>query len=133
MSDRISTLYYPKVLELFKNPKNIGRISDANAEAKVGSPECGDIISLYLNVNENTQVIEDASFESYGGAENIATASIITIMIKGKSLEEAWNISSSKISKELGGFPVAKHSIGFLVISALRRAIRKYYKNKNPN
>ncbi len=128
------TLYYPKILELFKNPKNLGTLLNMNASAKAGSLEGGDMIVIYLNIDENTRKIIDASFESYGGAATIAVASIVTSMVKGKSLDEAWKVSSDQISNELDGFPVAKHSCGFLVISALRRSVRNYYKNrKKPN
>ena len=89
---------------------------------------------IYLTIDENTQKIIDASFESYGGAVIIAVASIVTSMVKGKSLEEAWKVSSDQISNELDGFPVAKHPCGFLVISALQRSVRDYYKDrKKPN
>ncbi len=130
MSSRIPLPYSPKVLELFRDPKNLGKIKDANAQAKAGSLACGDMIAIYLKVNEKTQVIEEASFESYGCAANIAAASILTEMIKGKKLVKAWDVSWEQISKELGGLPVVKYHCGVLAVGALRRAIRTYYIDK---
>jgi nitrogen fixation NifU-like protein len=123
--------YSPKVLELFRNPKNLGKIRDANAQAVAGSLACGDMIAIYLKVNDETK-IEDASFESYGCAANIAAASIMTEMVKERTLKEAWEISWRQISDELGGLPVVKYHCGVLAVGALRRAIRGYYKGKEP-
>ena len=130
MSNRIPLPYSPKVLELFRNPKNLGRIKDANAHAMAGSLACGDMINIYLKINDEILSVEDASFESYGCAANIAAASIMTEMIKGKPLETAWQISWKQISSELGGLPVVKYHCGVLAVGALRRAIRSYFENK---
>jgi nitrogen fixation NifU-like protein len=92
------------------------------------------MIAIYLKVNDKTQVIEEASFESYGCAANIAAASVMTEMIKGKSLKQAWTVSWKQISRELGGLPVVKYHCGVLAVGALRRAIRTYFKDKDvPN
>ncbi|MEM3607951.1 MAG: iron-sulfur cluster assembly scaffold protein [Candidatus Bathyarchaeia archaeon] len=130
MSSRVPLTYSPKVLELFRNPKNLGRIEGANAQALAGSLACGDMIAVYLKVNDETHRIEDASFESYGCAANIAAASIMTEMIKGKTLREAWEISWKQISDELGGLPVVKYHCGVLAVGALRRAIRGYFREE---
>jgi nitrogen fixation NifU-like protein len=130
MSSRIPLPYSPKVLELFRNPKNLGRMDDANAVATAGSLACGDMITIYLKIDDQAEKIIDASFESYGCAANIATASLLTEMIKGKSLREAWNISWKQLSDELGGLPPIKYHCGVLAVGALRRAIRAYYKGK---
>ena len=116
MASRIPLLYSPKVLELFRNPKNQGRLEDANATALVGSLACGDMIAIYLKINEETQVIEKATFESYGCAANIAAASILTDMVKGKTLEEAWKIDWRIISDELGGLPAVKFHLSLIHI-----------------
>ncbi|MEM1655238.1 MAG: iron-sulfur cluster assembly scaffold protein [Nitrososphaerota archaeon] len=128
MSSRIPLPYSPKVLELFRNPKNLGRMEDANAVATAGSLACGDMITIYLKIDEER--IVDASFESYGCAANIATASLLTEMIKGKSLREAWGISWKQLSDELGGLPPIKYHCGVLAVGALRRAIRAYYRDR---
>ncbi len=130
MSTRIPLPYSPKVLELFKNPKNLGRMEDADAYALAGSLACGDMIAIYLKIDESTQVIEKATFESYGCAANIASSSIMTEMAKGKSLKEAWEITWKQISDELGVLPVIKHHCGILAVGALKKAIREYFSNK---
>jgi nitrogen fixation NifU-like protein len=130
MSSRTPLAYDPKVLELFRNPKNLGRIENADAEAISGSLACGDMISVYLKVDKETQKISAASFESYGCAANIAAASTMTEMAKGKTLEEAWNISWKSISDALGGLPAVKYHCGILAVGSLRRAIRNYFKDK---
>jgi len=123
---RIPLPYSPKVLELFKNPKNLGRMEDADAVAVAGSPACGDMITVYLKVGGG-EVVEKASFESYGCAANIAAASILTELVKGKRLEEAWRVGWRDVAEELGGLPSVKYHCGVLAVGALRRAIRNYY------
>lgn len=121
--------YSPKILELFRNPKNLGRIEDADAWAVAGNPACGDMITFYLKIGEG-EVIERASFESYGCAANIATSSILTEIVKGKTLKEAWEISWKRVAEEVGGLPSVKFHCGVLAVGAMRRAIREYYKKK---
>ncbi|MEM1991758.1 MAG: iron-sulfur cluster assembly scaffold protein [Nitrososphaerota archaeon] len=130
MSDRIPLPYTPKVLELFKNPKNLGKMPDANASAVAGSLACGDMIAIYLKIDDETQTILNATFESYGCAANIAASSILTEMLKGKKLEDAWKISWKDISNELGGLPAVKYHCGVMAVGAFRRAVREYFKNK---
>ncbi len=117
--------YNPKVLELFKNPKNLGKMEDATVTAVAGNPLCGDMITFYLKIN-NHDVIEKASFESYGCAANIATSSIVTEIIKGMKLEDAWKISYKNVAEAVGGLPSVKFHCGILAVGALKRAIRKY-------
>jgi len=126
--------YNPKILELFRNPRNLGKMEDATVSAVAGNPLCGDMIIFYLKINDK-DVIEKASFESYGCAANIATSSIVTEMIKGMKLEDAWKISWKSVVKAVGGLPSVKFHCGILAIGALKRAIRAYYKNKgtSPN
>jgi nitrogen fixation NifU-like protein len=127
---RIPLPYNPKVLELFRNPKNLGKMEDATVIAVAGNPSCGDMITFYLKINDQ-DVIEKATFESYGCAANIATSSIVTEMIKGMSLEDAWKVSWKSVTEAVGGLPSVKFHCGILAVGALKRAIRKYYKNKN--
>lgn len=131
MSSRVPLTYSKKVLELFRNPKNLGRIENADAEALAGSLACGDMIAIYLKVDEATEEIIDAKFESYGCAANIAAASILTEMIIGKTVQDAWKISWRNVSDELGGLPSVKYHCGVLAVGALRRAIRAYYANRS--
>lgn len=121
--------YSQKILELFRNPKNLGRMEDATVSASAGSPACGDMISFYLKIDEN-MVITKASFESYGCAANIATASMLTEMVKGKTLEEAWRIGWKDVADEVGGLPSVKFHCGVLAVGALRRAVREFFKKK---
>jgi nitrogen fixation NifU-like protein len=126
---RIPLPYNPKVLELFRNPKNLGKMEDATVMAVAGNPMCGDMITFYLKINEQ-DVIERATFESYGCAANIATSSIVTEMVKGMKLEDAWKLSWKSVTEEVGGLPTVKFHCGILAVGALKRAIRKYYKDK---
>jgi len=130
---RIPLPYNPKVLDLFRHPKNLGKMEDATVIAVAGNPACGDMITFYLKITEQ-EIIERASFESYGCAANIATSSIVTEMVKGVSLESAWkDITWKKVTEEVGGLPTIKFHCGVLAVGALKRAIRKYYENKSVN
>jgi nitrogen fixation NifU-like protein len=124
---RVPLPYSKKLLELFRNPKNLGRMEDATVSAVAGNPSCGDMITFYLKINDE-EIIERATFESYGCAANIATSSILTEKVKGLKLEEAWKISWKNVVEEVGGLPTVKFHCGILAVGALRRAIRTYYK-----
>lgn len=127
---RMPLPYTQKVLDLFRNPKNLGKLEDANVTAVAGNPACGDMITFYMKINDQA-VIEKISFESYGCAANIATASIVTEMIKGLSVETAWkDVTWKKVTEEVGGLPSVKFHCGILAVGAIKRAIRKYYKQK---
>jgi nitrogen fixation NifU-like protein len=118
--------YSDTVMEHFRNPRNVGRIEDADAKAVEGSPACGDMVAVYLKVDEDTLRIADIKFESYGCASNIATGSIITELAKGKTLEEAKNITWKEATKALGGLPPIKTHCSVLAVDGLRAAIENY-------
>jgi nitrogen fixation NifU-like protein len=119
-------------MDLFRNPKNLGKLDDATIIAVAGNPACGDMITFYLKINEQTQVIEKAQFESYGCAANIATSSIVTEMIKSLTLKATWtDITWQKVTEEIGGLPSVKFHCGVLAVGALKRAIRKYFNDRN--
>lgn len=118
--------YSEKVLEYFKHPKNVGKIENPDAKAKEGSPACGDMVTLYLKVDEKTKRITDIKFESFGCASNIATGSIITELAKGKTLEEAKKITWKDAAEELGGLPPVKVHCSVLAVDVLRAAIEDY-------
>jgi NifU-like protein involved in Fe-S cluster formation len=118
--------YNDIVLEHFKNPRNVGRIEDADGKASEGSPACGDMVSVSIKVDEETKKITDIKFESYGCASNIATGSIITEMAKGKTLEEAKSITWQEASQALGGLPSIKAHCSVLAVECLRSAILNY-------
>jgi NifU-like protein involved in Fe-S cluster formation len=118
--------YSEKVLEHFKNPRNVGKMENPDGKGLEGSPACGDMVAVYLQVNPETKVIDDVKFESYGCASNIATASIITEMAKGKTVEEAKKITWKEATEELGGLPPVKAHCSVLAVEGLRSAIRDY-------
>jgi nitrogen fixation NifU-like protein len=127
---RIPLPYSPKVLDLFRNPKNLGKMEDATVVAVAGNPACGDMVTFYLKITEQ-EVIEKASFESYGCAANIATSSIVTELVKGLTLEATWkDITWKKVTDEVGGLPSIKFHCGVLAVGALKRAIRLYFEKK---
>ncbi|MEM3702812.1 MAG: iron-sulfur cluster assembly scaffold protein [Candidatus Bathyarchaeia archaeon] len=126
---RVPLPYSQKILELFRNPKNLGKMEDATVSAVAGNPACGDMITFYLKINDE-DVVEKASFESYGCAANIATSSIVTEKVKGMKLEDAWKITWKSVAEEIGGLPAVKFHCGILAVGALRRAIRAYYKKQ---
>jgi nitrogen fixation NifU-like protein len=118
--------YNEKVLEHFRHPQNVGTIPDADGKSTEGSPACGDMVSVSIKVNPDTQVLEDVKFESYGCASNIATGSIITELAKGKTLAEAKKITWKQASEELGGLPAIKAHCSVLAVEGLRAAVRDY-------
>lgn len=118
--------YTEKVMEHFRHPKNVGRIEDPDAKAIEGSPACGDMVAVYLKVNEESKVIDDIKFESYGCASNIATGSIITELAKGKTLDEAKQITWKEAADALGGLPAIKAHCSVLAVDGLRAAIQNY-------
>jgi len=118
--------YSDKVIEHFKNPRNIGRMDDPDATAKVGSVACGDLIKIYLKVDDASKIIDKISFESYGCAANIATTSMMTEMVKGKNLDEAKKMGFKDIAEELGGLPKIKMHCAVLSKTGLNAAIMKY-------
>jgi nitrogen fixation NifU-like protein len=118
--------YSDKVLEHFRNPRNVGVIEDPDGKSTEGSPACGDMVAVYIKVDDETKVLEDVKFESYGCASNIATGSIITEMAKGKTISDAKKISWKEASEELGGLPPLKAHCSVLAVEGLRAAIRDY-------
>jgi len=118
--------YSEIVMEHFRNPHNVGQIEDADARSVEGSPACGDMVAIYLKVDGQDRRITDIKFESYGCASNIATGSIITEMAKGKTLEEAKQITWKEATDELGGLPPIKTHCSVLAVDGLRAAIENY-------
>jgi len=118
--------YSEVVMEHFRHPRNVGRMEDADAKSVEGSPACGDMVAVYLKVDPEELRIDDVKFESYGCASNIATGSIITELAKGKTLEEAKDISWKQASDALGGLPPIKTHCSVLAVDGLRAAIENY-------
>ena len=118
--------YNEIVMEHFRQPQNVGRIENPDAKSVEGSPACGDMVALYLMVDEKNHTITDIKFESYGCASNIATGSIITELAKGKTLEMAKNITWKQATEALGGLPAIKTHCSILAVDGLRSAIQNY-------
>jgi len=119
-------VYSPKLLELFRNPKNAGEMPDADVKVTEGSLACGDMITIFLKIDKDRMRIEDIKFLSYGCAANIATTSMMTELVKGKTLEQAKKLTFKQITEALGGLPPVKMHCAVLSIDGLRSAIRKY-------
>ncbi len=122
-------MYNLKVLEIFKNPKNVGTVKGANGVAKVENNACGDIMKIYIKVSEEG-IIEDAKFKTYGCPAAIASTSVATELIKGKTVEEANLISSEQILQILGELPEEKNYCPILAEETIKAVIEDYYKKK---
>ncbi len=118
--------YSQKVLKLFLQPVNVGAMEDADVTAVAGSVACGDMIKLYLKFDETGKKIKKATFESFGCAANIATASMMTMLIENKDIEEAEKIGFKEVVESLGGLPRIKHHCAVLAIQALKVALEKW-------
>ncbi len=118
--------YSDTVLEHFRHPRNVGKLENPDGNALEGSPACGDMVGVQIQVDPDTKQITDIKFESYGCASNIATGSIITELAKGKTLDEAKKITWKEASEALGGLPPIKAHCSVLAVEGLRSAIRNY-------
>lgn len=129
------TEYTKKVMEHFLSPKNMGKIKDADGIGEIKNPICGDITTIFIKIarkkGEDIEFIQDIKFQTLGCAAAIATASVATELVKGKSLEEAKKISSRDIIASLGTLPAPKVHCSILALDALKKAIENYEK-KNP-
>ena len=120
----IQSLYSEKVMEHFRNPRNVGDMEDPDGTGHVGNPVCGDIMELYIKVEDN--VITDAKFKTFGCGAAIATSSMVTELVKGKTIEEALETSNKAVAEALGGLPPVKMHCSVLAEEALRSAIDDY-------
>lgn len=119
--------YSEKVMEHFRNPKNVGKIENPDGIGHVGNPVCGDIMELYIKVENG--IIKDAKFKTFGCGAAIATSSMLTELVKGKSINEALAISNKAVAEALGGLPSVKMHCSVLAEEALKSAIDDYFKN----
>ena len=120
-------LYSEKVMDHFRNPRNLGKMEDADGIGEVGNAKCGDIMKIYLKVDDATQVITDVKFNTFGCGSAIATSSMATELIKGKSVEEALQLSNKAVVEALDGLPPAKIHCSVLAEQAVRAAVKDYY------
>ena len=116
--------YSDKVMDHFLNPRNVGEIPDASGVGSVGNPICGDIMKMFIKVENG--VITDAKFKTYGCGAAIATSSMVTEMVKGKAIDEALKISNRAVADALGGLPAVKLHCSVLAEEALKSAIEDY-------
>jgi len=121
-------MYTDKVMEHFKNPRNMGEIPDAGGVGTVGNPVCGDLMTIYIKVKNNR--LEDIKFKTFGCGSAIATSSMITELAKGKTLEEGLKITRANVADSLGGLPPVKMHCSNLAADALHAAIEDYYKRQ---
>lgn len=127
-------MYTEKVMEIFRNPKNIGEIKDADGVGRIGNPRCGDVMEVFIKVRKNKkgeEIIKDIKVKTFGCVAAISTSSILTDMVKGKTLEEAKKVNKDDIVKELGGLPPMKYHCSVLAHDALLKAIEDYEKKKS--
>jgi len=120
--------YSEKVMEHFRNPRNVGEIENADGIGHVGNPVCGDIMELYIKVRDD--VIVDAKFKTFGCGAAIATSSMVTELVKGKTIDEALAISNRAVAEALGGLPPVKMHCSVLAQDALKSAIEDYMKKR---
>lgn len=130
MDNIFNKLYSKKVLQHFKNPKNVGEIKDADGIATVGNPHCGDIMKFYIKIGKRKNgeaYLKKIKFQTLGCGAAVATSSIITTMAQGKSLKEAEEITKQAIAQALGGLPPVKMHCSVLADEGLKKAIADYH------
>jgi nitrogen fixation NifU-like protein len=121
--------YTEKVLDHFQKPRNMGQIPNASGVGEVGNATCGDIMRIYLSIEND--IIMDVKFQTYGCGAAVATTSMLTELVKGKTLEEALHITNADVAKELGGLPPVKMHCSNLAADALKVAIEDYRNQQN--
>ncbi|MCK9603278.1 MAG: Fe-S cluster assembly scaffold protein NifU [Candidatus Omnitrophica bacterium] len=123
--------YSDKVMDHFTHPRNVGEITDASGVGNVGNPVCGDVMRMYVKIENG--IIVDAKFKTFGCGAAIATSSMVTEMVKGKTVDEALKISNRAVAEALGGLPSVKMHCSVLAEQALKAAITDYYKKQGKN
>ena len=121
-------LYSEKVMDHFRNPRNVGVIEDADGIGEVGNAMCGDIMKIYLKIENNT--IEDVKFETFGCGSAIASSSMATELIKGKPVAEALNLTNKAVVEALDGLPAHKVHCSVLAEEAIKKALQDYYEKQ---
>jgi nitrogen fixation NifU-like protein len=119
-------MYSEKVMDHFMNPRNVGEIQDANGVGEVGNAKCGDIMKVYLKIEDDK--IVDAKFKTFGCGSAIASSSMATELIKGKTVEEAWKLTNKAVAEALDGLPPVKMHCSVLAEEAIHKAINDYRK-----
>ena len=124
--------YSEKVMDHFANPRNVGVIEDANAVGEVGNAKCGDIMKMYMKINDEG-VIEDIKFKTFGCGAAVATSSMATEMVKGKTIEAALKLTNKAVAEALDGLPPVKMHCSVLAEEAIQAALTDYYTRKGLN
>ncbi|SHH61054.1 Fe-S cluster assembly scaffold protein NifU [Sporanaerobacter acetigenes] len=122
-------MYSEKVMDHFRNPRNVGEIPDADGVGEVGNPKCGDIMKMYLKIEDD--IIVDVKFKTFGCGSAIASSSMATEMIKGKSINDAMKISNKAVAEALDGLPPVKMHCSVLAEQAIKSALLDYSKKNN--
>ena len=120
-------LYSDKVMDHFQNPRNVGKMDDADGIGEVGNAKCGDIMRMYIKVDHDTQTITDVKFNTFGCGSAIATSSMATELIKGKPVSEALQLSNKAVVEALDGLPAHKIHCSVLAEEAIKAALKDYY------
>jgi len=128
IEQEVKMAYSEKVMDHFRNPRNVGEMSEPDGIGKVGNPTCGDIMELYIKVED--EIIVDAKFQTFGCGAAIATSSMVTEMVKGKKIDDALTISNAMVAEALGGLPPVKMHCSVLAEEALKSAIDDYHAKK---
>ena len=123
--------YSDKVMEHFMNPKNVGEIANASGIGEVGNAKCGDIMRIYLDIDPETQVINDVKFKTFGCGSAIASSSMATEMVKGKTIHEALAVTNKAVAEALDGLPPVKMHCSVLAEQAIKAALIDYAKKNN--
>jgi len=122
--------YSDKVIDHFTNPRNVGEIKDANAVGQVGNMVCGDIMKMYMRINDATGVIEDVKFKTFGCGAAVATSSMATELIKGHTIKEALTLTNQAVMEALDGLPPIKVHCSVLAEEAIKTCLSDYYRRK---
>ncbi len=123
-------MYSEKVMDHFSNPRNVGEIENASGVGTVGNAKCGDIMRMYLDIDEDTKVIRDCKFKTFGCGAAVATSSMATELVKGKTIEEAMKVTNKAVLEALDGLPAAKVHCSLLAEEAVHAALWDYTQKK---
>jgi nitrogen fixation NifU-like protein len=123
-------MYTKEVMDLFLKPENMGEIEDASAIGKIGNPVCGDIMWIYLKIDDK-DIIQDVKVKTFGCVAAIATSSKTTMIIKGMHIKDAYKVTKKQVAEDLGGLPKTKMHCSNLAVDAVQRAIQDYLKKNN--
>ena len=121
-------MYSDKVMEHFSNPRNVGELEDANGVGEVGNSKCGDIMKIFMKIEDD--VISDIRFKTFGCGAAVATSSMATELVKGKTIQEALNLTNKAVAEALDGLPAVKMHCSVLAEQGIKAAIQNYYERQ---